>query len=70
MQNIPLKPIDLTKKLLPYENKWVALSEDNREILGSGNSLKEAQKEAEKTNKKYLFLKVPPFNISYVPSSQ
>lgn len=69
MQNKSLKPIDLTKKLLPYENKWVALSEDNREILGAGNTLKEAQKEAEKTNKKYLFLKVPPFNISYVPSS-
>ncbi|OGE64760.1 hypothetical protein A3I48_00010 [Candidatus Daviesbacteria bacterium RIFCSPLOWO2_02_FULL_36_7] len=70
MQDKNLKPIDLTKKLLPYENKWVALSEDKREILGSGNTLKDAQKEAEKTNKKYLFLKVPPFNISYVPSTQ
>lgn len=62
--------IDLSKRLLPYENKWVALSMDQKKVLGSGNSLKEAQKEAEKTNKKYLFLKVPPFNISYVPSSQ
>ena len=70
MQDKNLKPIDLTKKLLPYENKWVALSEDKREILGSGNTLKDAQKEAEKTNKKCLFLKVPPFNISYVPSTQ
>lgn len=70
MQDKSLKPIDLTKKLLPYENKWVALSEDKKQVLGSGNTLKEAQKEAEKTNKKYLFLKVPPFNISYVPSSR
>ena len=65
-----MKPIDLSKKLLPYENKWVALSEDQKQVLGSGKTLKEAQKEAEKTNKKYLFLKVPPFNISYVPSGR
>lgn len=65
-----MKPIDLSKKLLPYENKWVALSQDQKEVLGSGKTLKEAEREAEKTNKKYLFLKVPPFNISYVPSGQ
>jgi len=70
MQNKCLKPIDLTKKLLPYENKWVALSADQKKVLGSGNTLKEAQQEAEKTHKKYLFLKVPPFNVSYVPSSR
>lgn len=70
MQNKNLKPIDLSKKLLPYENKWVALSDDHKDVLGSGNTIKEAEKEAEKTNKKYLFLKVPPFNISYVPASR
>lgn len=70
MQKQGLKSIDLSKKLLPYENKWVALSEDNKEILGAGDTLKEAQEKAEKTSKKYLFLKVPPFNISYVPSSK
>lgn len=69
MQDKSLKPIDLTKKLLPYENKWVALSEDKREILGSGKSLKEAKKAAEKRGKKYLFLKVLPFNTSFVPAS-
>lgn len=65
-----LKPIDLSKILLPFENKWVALSEDQREVLGSGKTLNQAEKEAKKTKKKYLFLKVPPFNISYVPSSR
>ena len=64
------KAVDLSKKLLPFENKWVALSEDNRQILGSGKTLKEAQKQAEKTSKKYIFLKVPPFNLSYVPTTQ
>ena len=70
MQYKSLKPIDLTKKLLPYENKWVALSEDKKEILGSGKSLKEAKKQAEKKSKKYLFLKVLPFNTSFVPACQ
>lgn len=63
-----LKPIDLSKILLPFENKWVALSADQKEVLGSGETLKEAEKEAKKTKRKYLFLKVPPFNIAYVPS--
>jgi len=64
-----MKPIDLSKKLLPYENKWVALSEDQKQILGSGKSLKEAEKQAEKKSKIYIFLKVPPFNLSYVPAT-
>lgn len=67
MQDKPLKPIDFSKILLPYENKWVALSEDQNEVLGAGKTLKEADKQAKKTKKKYLFLRVPPFNISYVP---
>lgn len=69
MQKKSLKPIDLSKKLLPYENKWVALSEDQKEVLGAGNSLKEAEREAEKKSKRYIFLKVPPFSVLYVPSA-
>jgi len=65
-----LKPIDLSKILLPFENKWVALSEDSKKVLGAGKTLKEAEKQAEKKSKKYIFLKVPPFNISYVPASR
>ena len=63
-----MKPIDLSKILLPYEDKWVALSEDNKKVLGVGDTLEQARKQAEKTNKKYIFLKVPPFNLSYVPA--
>lgn len=70
MQRQTLKPIDLTRILLHYENKWVALSQDQKEVLGAGKTLKEAEQKAEKTKKKYLFLKVPPFDISYVPSSR
>lgn len=61
---------DLSKKLLPFENKWVALSADQKEILGSGKSLKEAERKAAKRSKKYIFLKVPAFNVSYVPTSE
>ena len=62
-----MKPIDLSKILLPYENKWVALSDDNKKVLGAGDTLEQARKQAEKTKKKFLFIKVPPFNVSYVP---
>lgn len=65
-----LKPIDLSKILLPFENKWVALSEDNKKVLGSGKTLEEARKQAEKTKKRFLFIKVPPFDVSYVPSTR
>lgn len=69
MQNKLLKSVDLSKKLLPYEDKWVVLSEDQKKVLGSGKTLKEAEKQAEKKSKRYIFLKVPPFNLSYVPAS-
>ena len=64
-----MKPIDLTKLLLPYENKWVALSEDNKKVLGAGKTLEEVRKQVEKTKKRFLFLKVPPFDVSYVPAT-
>jgi len=68
MKNTALKPIDLSEKLRPYENRWVALSLDNKKVLGAGKTLKEAKEKAEKKSKKYIFLKLPPFNVSYVPS--
>ena len=68
--NIHMKTIDLSKKLLPYENKWVALSEDNKQVLGAGDTLEQAEKQAKKTGKRFLFLRVPPFDISYVPANR
>ena len=64
-----LKLVDLSKILKPYENKWVALSLDYKKVLGSGKTLKEAKKEADEAGEKYLFLKVFPFDISYVPAN-
>jgi hypothetical protein len=64
-----MKPIDLTKKLKPYEGKWITLSPDYKKVLGVGDTLKEAKKKTEKRTKNYIFIKLPPFNVSYVPFS-
>lgn len=68
MRKQSLKSVDLSKKLRPFENKWLALSLDHQEVLGAGDSLEEAKQQAEKKRKKYIFLKLPPFDVSYVPS--
>ena len=59
---------DLRKLLKAYENKWVALSLDYSKVLGAGDSLREAKQKAEKRGKNYVFLKLPPFDVSYVPT--
>lgn len=68
MENQTLKAVDLSKKLRPYDNKWVALSLDHKNVLGVGDTLEEAKRKAEKRAKKYIFLKLPPFDVAYVPS--
>lgn len=44
--HIHRQTIDLTEILAPYPNKWVALSEDQTQVVGSGTTLKEAIAEA------------------------
>lgn len=66
----PLKPIDLSKILLPFENQWVALSKNYKKVLVSGKTLKEVTKKVTKTGKKGILLKVPPFDISFVPTTR
>lgn len=63
-----LKPINLSQNLRPYENKWVVLSLNHKKVLGAGNTLKEAEQEARGKSEKYIFLKLPPFDIQYVPT--
>lgn len=62
------KPIDITKLVEPYENKWVALSLDHKKVLGAGETLKEAKTKAKDSSNQFLLLKLPPFNIKYAPS--
>lgn len=67
MKEVTPRSIDLSKKLKPFENKWVALSQDHKKVLGVGDTLDKAKREAEKKNKKYIFIKLPAFDVSYVP---
>ena len=41
-----LHPIDLSELLRPYQGKWVALSQDETQVLGSGATIDEALDEA------------------------
>lgn len=70
MRSKTLKSIDLSKKLRPYENKWVALSLNYRKIFSSGKTLEEAIKNLKtKSKEEVVFLKVLPFDIAYVPTN-
>jgi hypothetical protein len=62
--------VDLSKILKPYENQWVALSEDYRLVLGAGKTLQQAEKQAQLSGKRFLFVKLQPFDAAYVPSEQ
>jgi hypothetical protein len=59
---------DLTTLLKPYENKWVALSFDYRRVLGVGDTLAEAKRNAQQSSKeRFVCIKLPPYGVSYVP---
>lgn len=70
MRTKVLKSIDLSKKLRAYENKWVALSLDYRQVFSSGKTLEEAIKNLKKKRKEeVIFMKVFPFDMAYVPTT-
>ncbi|GEM_PF-514397 len=58
-----MAPIDLTLILKDYERKWVALSDDNSSVYGSGDTAKEAAEEAESKGH-------PEFTLLYVEPSE
>lgn len=52
--------------LLPYENKWVALSKNRSKVLYSAKSLETLYKILKKTQEKDVILHyVPPFDGHY-----
>ena len=69
MRNKALRSIDLSKKLRAYENKWVALSLDYRQVFSSGKTLEEAIKNLKKKKEEVIFMKVFPFDMAYVPTT-
>lgn len=61
------KALDFTKITEKYKGKWVALSEDEKEVISSGKSAQEALEEAKKEGyKNPILFKVPITLLPYV----
>ena len=43
-----MKALDLSKVIKKYKDKWVALTSDNKKLIGSGNSLSQVLSIAQK----------------------
>lgn len=64
MKTKEIKNYNLSNILKPYKNKWVALSLDNKKVISSGNTLKDAALKAKR--KDVVFMKAFP-NAFYAP---
>ncbi|MDO8654845.1 MAG: DUF5678 domain-containing protein [bacterium] len=65
MKAIQTKNYNLGKLLKPHANQWVALSNDRKRVLASGNTLKEV---ANKTSgRDVVLMKAFPSDAFYAP---
>jgi hypothetical protein len=63
-----LEIIDFSKKLKPYENMWVALSRDKRELIHAEKTLGLLLKRIKKEDFINIeFMKVPEFGYCFAP---
>jgi hypothetical protein len=63
---VPLS--DVTELLRPYASGWVALSSDEKSVVGAGATLAEAAAQAEERGyAEPLFVKVIPPDTGYIP---
>ena len=60
------EPTDLTKLLKPYMGEWVALSQDEKRVLGHGKSIEEALTEAKEKGENHPFVIKVPDNHGFV----
>jgi len=59
---------DLTPLLNPYRSGWVALSPDERRVVGAGETLRDARARAMDAGvRNAVFVKVIPSDQGYVP---
>lgn len=57
--------------LLPYENKWVALTPDRKAVVASGNTYKEVDKVLKRKKIEDVILSfILPFDKSYSPNGK
>ena len=65
MEKMKIK--DLSKILKPYHNEWVALSDDEKKVVGRGKTLNEAIKRAKQKGIDFpIVTKVPKEYGNYV----
>jgi len=67
------KAIDLTEILKPYveKNLWVALNDDQTEVIGSGKTIKEAISNARKNSKENpVLIRADKDYSAYIPIIQ
>ena len=69
MRSKPEVNSDLSQILLPYENKWAALSADKRRVLWSSESLSDFATVKDKIKEPYTLFKVLPFDLALAPAS-
>ena len=60
--------VDIAKITAPYENKWVALSEDYKSILAADDDVLKLHKTIGDKKLKAVFFFVPPFDGIFVHS--
>lgn len=57
-----------SKILSKYENKWVALNENNSKVLAFGNSITEVEKKLQKLKEKNAVItRILPLDKLYAP---
>ena len=59
--------VDIAKITAPYENKWVALSEDYKSVLASGDDIQKLYQTIGDKKLKAVFFFVPSFDGIFVP---
>ncbi len=58
----------ISDQLQKYENKWIAIDESQKKIVGVGNDAFEATEEAERNGYlETILFKVPSFDSALIP---
>jgi hypothetical protein len=58
---------DLSEKLRPYENMWVALAREDKTVIYAEKTLEALLKKVKGKESKAELFKVPRFDICYAP---
>lgn len=62
-----VKALDMSAIDKEYDNKWIAVSPENGEVVASGETLKDVQKKISSTKEKLLFFLALPGELNFAP---